>query len=57
MRPLHGLDFLSRQGKNQRESRVYTLVNEHFERVFNAVLEAKTFVQKSQNNNLLADQV
>jgi len=54
MRPLHGLDFLSRQGEDQRESGVYTLVKERFELVFNAVLEAKTFVQRSQNNNLLA---
>ena len=49
MRPLHGLDFLSRQGKNQRKSGVYTLVNEHFELIFNAILEEKTFVHRAQN--------
>jgi hypothetical protein len=48
VRPLHGLDFLSRQGKTQRKSGVCTLVKEHFELFFNAALEEKTFVQKSQ---------
>ena len=28
----------TRQGKNLRESAVYTSVNEHFETIFNAVL-------------------
>jgi len=51
LRPLHGLYFFSRQGKDLRKSGVYTLVYRftapHFELIFNAVLEEKTFVQRS----------
>ena len=33
--------FIERQGKNEEKSAVYTLVNEHFRIIFNAVFEQK----------------
>lgn len=37
-----------RRGKNRRESRVYKIINEHFESIFNKVLASIVVVQRSQ---------